>query len=213
MDPGAGVLDGSPLTTLCESTGPVSVTTQNEFGIISQSIPGERPDRFHHPKPGKPAGRHHLDHGLVRKSGDALFHAFLRQRIESADSHGRFKVERPPKHCETGEEAPIGLVQQAEAPVDDSLEGSMPGKRGALGSSQQREAVVQAICNGLGRESGGAGCSEFDRQGYPVEATTDIGHGRKIPSIHLGPSGRGSVNEELNCSRGERLAGSSIQFG
>ena len=72
--------------------------------------------------------------------------------------------------------------------------------RGTRTAGQQPEPVVQAVQNLCQRQRPHPCRRQFDRQGYPVEATADFAHrhGIFVADDEIRPSAAGPIDEQFD---------------
>ena len=114
---------------------------------------------------------HALDHRLVDERGEDL------DGVDVAPgAHGlhRGEVEAAGKSRQPGEEATFVRAQENERPCDGVTQCAMPRVGRAHAGAEHARGLVEPLQNGLGIEGAEAGGNQFDGQGQPVEATTDL---------------------------------------
>ena len=92
----------------------------------------------------------------------------------------------------------LRLLEQLVAPVERSLQSLLPRRRGAAACTQQPEAVVEAVGEGVGRKCVDPGGSQLERERQSVEPMADAGNRRPVPLVEHEPGHdrAGPVDEE-----------------
>ena len=121
--------------------------------------------------------------------------------IEVVD-HGGEGLQREPSREDgrPAQDEPLLVAQQVVAPVEGGLQGlvSLPGSPAA--AAEEPEPLLEPGGDVGHRQVAGAGRSQFDGQGDPVEVLADVGHDglRGRVEDEVGPDGGGSFGEQLD---------------
>ena len=93
---------------------------------------------------------------------------------------GRFERPSTDEHAETPEHDPFGLFEQVIAPIDQSPQRLLPRERRLIARPQQPKAIVQPRGDVVDGHRAHARRRELKRQGYAVQATTNLRDRRRI---------------------------------